>query len=180
MKTIQGLLSALGSLKPTHHQLLLVTAFYTDARVLKFFVDTHAEDDCPFFWLQNDHCLATVTLLLSKHPAMVEPLATDRLSASATQELTRFIGEDTDGLRYYEAITQTLLDFPAQSVSYWISAQEGRVTIHFGVDGRALIRLDLDAAQAMNAAPAKAARWPFKAGPLPPLTHRSPFLAVVL
>lgn len=165
MKTTHGLLMALTALKPTPNQLALVTAFYTDAHNLRFFIETHGEKGCPYYSVANDHCGITVKLLLDNcEAAQTIPADALMLTPEDSQKLREFIQEDIDGLVYFHAIVKTLNACPIETVTKWITTAGQCTTLHFGVDGKVMIQIELDAAQALSAAPPeKALTWPFSA-----------------
>lgn len=176
MKTIHGLLNALRVLQPTPNQLALVSAFYTDAHDLRFFIETQGEQGCPYYRVANDHCGITVKLLLDTSETMQTiPNDAIMLTAEDSQKLREFIQEDIDGLVYFISIAKAFNAFPIETVTKWITVKERCTTLHFGVDGKVLIQIELDAAKALSSLKCdKSATWPFSTDYKKPVVYFLP------
>lgn len=166
MKTIHGLLAALTALKPSHNQLLLVSSFYEDAELLRIFVNVSDQYGCPHFSLQNDQCGIKVKLMLgNSEQAHAVPESAMLLSPEDSQKLREFIQDDIQGMKYFACIVKALNNFPIETVTKWVTVSEHATVLHFGVDGRVLIEIELDSSLALTAVAkkTKTSTWPFNA-----------------
>lgn len=174
MKTIHGLLSALTSLKPSHNQLLLVAAFYDDVKLLRIFIDVSDTQGCPHFFLRNDQCGIKVKLLLgSSGQAQSIPESAMLLSSEDSQKLREFIQDDIGGMKYFACIVKALNDFPIETVTKWVTVTSTATVLHFGVDGRVLIEIELDRSLALQPVRkiSNVSTWPFNAKSYQPSQH---------